>query len=211
MAIKLTTMSIVLSALLALSACASIQRPPFQKLESHEFGYRVENSVTPTEFKVTTVLPEKVDPKFAVFYASRAVAEECLNRGFSYFDIGVEGPHEVDGYCYASADHKGLGVEFGANGLELTPKRFVVSDLNGKTKTSLQKKDQILEIDGQPTTSIAQVKAIVAKAVDAGRAELDLKIKRGDDQELKIKEPIALFKNSSMGSQHLDLMRSKVP
>ena len=196
---------------LFLSGCASLEKPPFQKLESHTYGYQVESaSATSPMLTVKTILPEKYEPKLAITYASRAVAEECLTRGYEYFDTGVRGPHEVDGYCYKSADHKALGIEFTEGGLDQRPQHFIIDNLNGKTKTELKPKDELIELQGQPVESMAQIKAAVAAAVAGNQKTVDLSIKR-DDQRLKVKEPIALFKNSSMSSVQLDLMRSKVP
>lgn len=193
----------------SMSGCASARKPPFQSLAGHEYGYRIEDSPHKWVFKVQTVLPANVDDKYAVFYGYRAVGEECLVRGFPFFDVGVNSPNELDGYCYPSKDHDALGIEFTELGLVSRPQHFIVSSLNDKTKTQLQKKDEINEIDGLPVISLAQIKAAVAKTVLAGKTMLQIKINRGD-KSLTLKEPIAVFKNSSMGSDVLDLARSRV-
>ena len=83
-----------------MSGCSSASKPPFQTLSGHEYGYKVEDSPERWVFKVQSVLPPKIDEKYAVYYGYRAIGEECHERGFAYFDAGVNTPTELDGYCY---------------------------------------------------------------------------------------------------------------
>jgi hypothetical protein len=189
---------------LNLPACASL-KPKFQKGPG---GYQVADVSPPDAFVVTVDLMKKVDDKYAETYGLRAVAEECLSRGYDYFDFAAREPRVIEGYCYKTPDHPGLGVEFALKGLAETPQRFLVGDLNGKTKTGLEKGDELLEIDGQPPVIIANIKSHVFRDSVAKQKTIPLKVKRGD-QTLEIKEPIALFKNSSMGSAQLELLRSR--
>jgi len=186
--------------------CASL-KPKFQKGTP---GYSVEGTVGEQGFLVKTDLGAKADDKFVATYGFRAVGEECLAHGFEYFDIAPVNVHEVEGYCFKTPDHPALAVEFTERGLEARPQHFVVHGLNGKTKTSLEKGDEILAVENAAPTSIATFKTAVYKAANAKKRTVKLKIKR-DGKELEIQEPIALFKESALGSTQLDLVRSSVP
>jgi hypothetical protein len=197
--------SLLLASLISIlvSGCATT-KPKFQKGIP---GYRIADAISDTGFVVTMELGPHVDEKYSEVYGIRAIGEECLARGFNYFDFAIREPQSVEGFCYKTADHPGLGIEFAAKGLSVRPEQFVIADLNGKTKTLLQKGDEILEIDGKPPKNVATFKSKVFRASMTNQKTVDLKVKRGD-QVLQIKEPIALFKNSSMGSTQLDLLRA---
>ncbi len=189
---------------LLLSGCAST-KPVFKKGPR---GYNVVDVISSTAFVVTSELPPRTESKYIELYGIRAVGEECKSRGYDYFDFAVREPESIEGYCFKTPDKPGLGVEFSLAGLSVRPEKFVITDLNGKTKTLLQVKDEILEIEGKVPKNVAAIKAQVYRASMTNQKTLDLKIKRGDD-EIQIKEPIALFKNSTMGPTQLDLLRSR--
>lgn len=194
-----------LLAALLISGCATT-KPKFQKGTP---GYRVVDAISETAFVVSMELGPHVDDKFVEIYGLRAIGEECLARGFQYFDFAVREPQSIEGFCYQTADHPGLGIEFAAKGLAARPERFIVENLNGKTKTLLQKGDEIVEIEGKAPATVSTFKSKVYRATMTNQKTIDLKIKRGD-QTLVLKEPIALFKNSSLGPTQLDLLRSGV-
>jgi hypothetical protein len=191
-----------------LTGCASAL-PHFQKAAPGGLGYAISTLIAKNGFTVTTELGPKANEKYSIYYGYRVVGEECLARNFSYFDVAVVSPHEFEGYCYKTPDHPALGVEFQELGLASRPQRFVVGSLNQKTKTLLEKGDEIQMIDQTVPTSVATFKGAVFRASAAGHKTVDLKIFRGDVSQ-EIKEPIALFKDSSMGSTQLDLFRSRV-
>lgn len=186
-----------------ISGCATT-RPKFHKGTP---GYQVADAISSTAFVVTMDLGPKADAKYSEVYGIRAIGEECLARGFEYFDFAVREPQSIEGYCYKTVDHPGLGIEFADKGLAARPEKFIVANLNGKTKTMLEKGDEILEIDGKAPANVATFKAQTYRATMKNQKTVSLKLKRGD-QALEIKEPIALFKNSSMGPTQLDLLRS---
>lgn len=191
------------------SACAS-ERPKFQRATTpSDTGYAVVLQLGPNSFIMRTTLEGKVDTKYAIAYGHRAVGEECAKQNFPYFDVAVITPYELQGYCFKTPDHKALAVEFSARGLTSRPQRFFVDDLHGKTKTRLEKGDELLEIDNVPPLSIAMIKSLVYRAADEGHTSVNLRIHR-HDQDLDIREPIALFKNSALGATQLDLLRSRV-
>jgi hypothetical protein len=195
--------AILLLTVLVMAGCAST-KPKFHKGTP---GYRIADAISDTGFVVTMDLGPRVDEKYIEVYGLRAIGEECLKRGFEYFDFAIREPQSIEGYCYKTADHPGLGIEFGTKGLLVRPEKFVVESLNGKTKTSLEKGDEIIEIEGKTPQNVASFKSAAYRASMTNQKTIDMKVKRGD-QVLQIKEPIALFKNSSMGPTQLDLLRS---
>ena len=196
----------LMAALVFISGCATPPKPKFQKGTP---GYTVDGSISPQGFTVITDFGSYKDEKYSVLYGHRAVAEECNAKGFPFFDVAVIDSHHFEGYCFKTADHAALAVEFTASGLDARPQHFVVHDLYGKTNSKLEKGDEILLLEGVPVTSVGFVKAAVFRANNNKKTSVKLKIKRGD-QELEIQEPIALFKNSALGSTQLDLIRSRV-
>lgn len=203
---------VFIGACFLISGCAS-HLAPFQRASSNpsesQPGYTLTPGASAQTFNIKVDLKGQGDAKYAVYYAYRAVGEECLSRSFGYFDVGVNDPANVDGYCYPGPDHPALAVEFTTAGLDARPQAFVVGSLLGKTNTKLEKGDTIIGLEGASPRSVANFKAVVFRLSQAGRKTVDLKIKRAG-QDLEIKEPIALLKNSLMGSTQLDLFRSRV-
>ena len=93
-------------------------------------------------------LPGKTAVKTMPDYGLRAAGEECLHRGFQYFD-GVEiRPNSFEGFCFNSATRKSLAFSFLTAELKESHSHFIVENLNNKTNSQILKADEITSIDG---------------------------------------------------------------
>jgi hypothetical protein len=200
--------SIYFVSLLFLSACAT--SPIFQKSTNGSDGYSVQDLGRNDHFRITVKIPqENTTEKFIRNYGFRAVGEECLSRGFQFFDVAELDKTSIDGFCFKDSTRKSLAITFRADNLKESPSRFVVEDLNSKTNTQVKVNDEILLMDGKSLTSMAQIKSLVFSAVVNNKNALPLKLKR-QNQEMTVNEPIADFKNGALGASDLEAVRSAV-
>lgn len=187
-----------------LTSCA--HTPPFQKINSG-VGYKIENLEIKNSFKVTLKFSfSETTSKYLSNYAFRAVGEECLTRGLNNFESTKLDENTFNGYCFANKTYKALAVTFEESGLNKTPIRFIVEDLNNKTFTLLKINDEIINFDNIPLTSMTQIKHLVFSAADKKRTYVSLKIKR-TNSELIITEPLAEFAGSLGSKEDLDAVR----
>lgn len=187
-----------------LAACASA--PTFKKTSYGVNGYSVQDLTTKDHFQIIVNLPEGTDGKYFRNYGYRAVGEECLVRGFKFFDVGELDTTVFEGFCFQDASRKALAVSFQNNGLIQSPSRFVVDHLNNKTFTKLRPNDELLLIDNKPPISMINLKSLVFIAASNNKNELLLKIKR-QGREIKVMEPIADLKNGALDQKDLEALR----
>ena len=195
---KLVAALIVLSPLM-LSACAS--SPTFEKSSNGGNGYVVKDSRDQHVFDIDLLLPINVADSVRRDYGFRAVGEECAARGFQFFDVAEDLKQHFTGLCYATEAHKALGITFKKESLALTPPRFIVGDLNGKTASQLKVDDEVVSFDGQKLLSMGQVKIFVFNA-SLTSAAVSLNLVRGG-KPLKVNEPVAVFSSGLYTSKDL--------
>lgn len=189
---------------IVLSACAS--SPTFKKTSYGVDGYSVQDLATKDHFQVIVKLPEGTDSKYFRNYGYRAVGEECLARGFQFFDMGELDTTVFEGFCFPDANRKALAISFQNNGLIQSPSRFVVEHLNNKAVTKLRPNDELLLIDDKPPVSMINLKSLVFIAATNNKNALPLKIKR-QGREIKVMEPIADLKNGALDQNDLKSLR----
>lgn len=187
-----------------LSACASA--PTFKKTSYGVDGYSVQDLATKEHFQIIVKLPVGTDSKYFRNYGYRAVGEECLARGFEFFDVGELDTTVFEGFCFQDANRKALAISFQNNGLIQSPSRFVVDHLNNKTVTKLRPNDELLLIDDKPPVSMINLKSLVFVAAINNKNVLPLKIKR-QGREIKVMEPIADLKNGVLEKKDLESLR----
>lgn len=187
-----------------LSACVSA--PTFKKTSYGVEGYSVQNLATQDHFQVIIKLPEGTNSKYFINYGYRAVGEECLVRGFEYFDVGELDKTVFEGFCFQNSTRKALAINFQNNGLIQSPARFVVEHLNNKTATQLMPNDEILLIEEKAPNSMANLKSLVFVATTNNKSVIPIKIKR-QGREIKVIEPIADLKNGVFDKNDLKSLR----
>jgi len=193
--------------LLVLSACAS--KPSFQKNSNETIGYVIQNYATNDNFRVIVNLPQGTTEQYARNYGYRAVGEECLIRGFNFFDVGEVDGKVFEGFCFKDSVRKSLAVSFQNDGLVRSPKRFVIEYVNNKPSTKLKLNDELLLMDNKSPDSMANLKSLVFNAATNNKNFLPLKIRR-KGRELKVMEPIADLKNGVLDINDLDALRTFV-
>jgi hypothetical protein len=187
-----------------MSGCTTT--PIFQKSSGDYDGYSVQETNRKDHFRITIKVPSESSEKFRAAYGMRAVGEECLNRGFQYFDFTDLVSSAVDGFCFTSPNRRALGVTFESAGLKQTPQRFIVEDLNSKTSTLLKTNDEVITIGSESVTSMSQIKSIVFAGSDDSKNILPLKIKR-QGVVSTVNEPLANLKNGNLGQSELESFR----
>jgi hypothetical protein len=192
---------------LLLSACASV--PVFQKQADSGVGYKIQDLDSTENFRATVQLPPETSEKFIRNYAFRAVGEECEVRGFQFFDVGQLNATSFEGFCYLDSTRKSLALTFEKGGLEESPQKFVIEELNSKSNTKLQIGDEVISISGKNPTSMAEIKSIVFDASSKKLAALPLKITR-KGKELTVTEPMTDLKNGALGKPDLEALRTLV-
>lgn len=189
--------------LLILTGCASTQIP-FQK-NTNGVGYSIESKGS-ANFLVKTQLPSELDQKSIVMYVARSVGEECLARGFQYFDFTTPVNGSAEGFCFKENKRKAFAVTFTRQGLDSRPVEFVIEDLNHKTNSKLQVGDKVVKIDGRVISSVSDVKSLAfdfgQKNVNAVKMEL---IRKG--KSLTIIEPLADMTGGAYGPEYLLILR----
>lgn len=189
-----------------LTGCVSALK--FQK-NTGGIGYTIEDLDVKNSFKILVSLPSsQVTDKYLQKYAFRAAGEECLARGFAYFDFSYR-DGDFYGFCYPTKTSKSLAITFVDSGLDKNPKSFIIESLNSKTSTNLKIGDEVLAFDDKPITGMWQVKYFVFEAADKKRNSMQLKIKR-NQKELTVVEPLAEFSGYVYTDENLQALRKSV-
>lgn len=188
---------------LLLSACGSA--PKFQKT-GDETGYKIEELELKNSFRV--IVPEYSISQYKVKYAFRAAGEECLARGFEYFDFSDRGL-DFYGFCYPTGISKSLAITFISSELDKNPPQFIVESLNNKPLTNLKAGDEILAINEQPSQAMWKIKYSVFLANNERKQDIKLRIRRGSD-ELTVAEPLVNFSGYLYGKENLEALRKSV-
>jgi len=194
-----------ISFVFALAGCASATK--FQKTDAGP-GYSVKELDAKDHLEVSVRLGDGAAAERVRDYGWRAVGEECHSRGFGYFSAVDVTPSTFEGFCYTSSTVKSMAITFQSAGLEAEPKKFVVEGLNGKTGTKLMVGDELLKMNGQKLTSMAQIKSLVFVSSKT-KNSLPVEVVRGG-KTMKLEEPLAQTANGAFGQDMLDRLRSKV-
>jgi len=189
------------------SGCAAV---PFKKTDSGH-GYQVINGKHPDNFTVKFNLPENMHTRSLDRYYARAVGEECLERGYSHFLNSSTKDGETTGFCYKSNVRKGLGPSYSRANYMAVPPKFIIENLNSKSRTNLKINDEVLLVEKQKATSMAhfhQIMFDISKRQPLP-SEVSVVIKR-DGKEVSLKEPLADMPESSFGPDDLMELRQTV-
>jgi len=198
-------MKIVIAACLLLAGCASTQIP-FQK-GSDSPGYTVQEK-SPANLAIQTKLPADLEQKSIHRYVARAVGEECLERGFSYFDLTEPKNGAVEGFCFKENKRKAVGITFQAEPRKQNPELLIVEHLNNKTQTFLQPGDQILKAGNQNLNSVGDLKILAFQSGAQNKSEVQLELVRAG-KKLQIKEPLVDMTEGAYGPQDLSALRKR--
>ena len=173
----------------------------FQKLDT-AVGYSIENKKNADNFLIKPRFPENIETREIMLYLVKAAGEECLTRGFKFFDFTNPQDGVAEGFCFSENIRKAFAIKFEDAPLKELPPRFIVEDLMGKTLSKLQVKDQVLAVDGKKISSVSELKSLAFATGKTKKAEFKLEIKR-DGKDLKITEPLAELKNGAFGPDDL--------
>ncbi|MEK6628649.1 MAG: hypothetical protein AABY53_08480 [Bdellovibrionota bacterium] len=200
---------IILMNILAIIGAVIISptRPSFKKNTDGTIGYVIQDLSSKDNFRVIVQLPAETPEKYTHDYGSRAAGEECVERGFQFFDVGKLAPSAFEGFCFTDSTRKSLTITFQMNGLASSPQRFIIEGLNSKKNTQLQVNDEVLSIANEIPTSIAHVKSLVFIASSNKRTSLPVKVMR-QGKEVTVTEPIVDLKNGAFGESYLEDLRS---
>lgn len=199
---------LILFSAILFSSCTSI--PIFQKTTDNNEGYKVQDLDSKNNFRVTIQLPSiPSSDKLVRYYGFRAVGEECLARGFHFFDVGELTTHIFEGFCFTSSTRKSLAATFDKKELQKNPIHFIVESLNKKSRSQLKINDEILMVNEKPLVSVGQLKSLIFAEAENKKTSVDLKIRR-KNSELNITELLADFKNSTYGQGDLEDLRLKI-
>ena len=191
----------------AVGSVGCTSAPKFEKSNGTS-GYSVRNLSGQTHFSVDLLLPSDTSRETLKHYGWRAIGEECLARGFQFFDVSDENPTRYVGFCYSGNERKSLALTFTLDGLEKNPPKFVVEDLNNKSSTLVKLGDEVTQIANETPTSMAHIKSIVYQATQSSNT-IPLKVRR-NGKEIEVKEPVALFKEGILGSEDLKALRQQI-
>ncbi len=154
------------------------------------------------------MLPSDTSKNTLKIYGWRAIGEECLSRGFEFFDISDESPIQFVGFCYSTNERKALAITFRKNELQQTPRKFIVEDLNNKSATNVRIKDELLAIGDQKLISMGQLKSVVFGVTQKSNSIPVSLLRNG--KLLEVNEPIALLKSGVLGKSDLENLRREI-
>ncbi|MES2854338.1 MAG: hypothetical protein V4692_00665 [Bdellovibrionota bacterium] len=196
----------------AVSTVACASQTKFQKSEDN--GYQIADSSSKDRFTVTVRLPSESSDRRRWDFAYRAVGEECLVRGFSYFEPVLMVPRDAhpivaEGLCFPGEVRKAMGIGFAQSGLNENPVRLVIESLNSKTNSKLQVGDEVLEFKGRTPVRNTDMKLWVFEAAPAD-ATAKWKIRRSG-KVLEVDEPYAQTSGLGYGPKDLESVRRDLP
>lgn len=187
--------------------CGCSSAPVFQK-KTTGMGYVVKDLSQKGHFEVTLDLPTDIPEDFIFIYGMRAIGEECLLRGYDFFDTAEITEFKREAFCYSENVRTALGVTFKGPGLKKQPAEFVVENLNGKNPTKLAVKDQLISLNGTVLTSMAQLKGIVFQQ-PSRKISLSVEFSR-DGKKMTAEEPLVNLRDSMFGKKDLDDFRKEI-
>jgi hypothetical protein len=196
---------LLLGSLFFITNCST--SPKFEKSNGSS-GYTVKELTSKNHFEITLLLPSDTSKNTLKVYGWRAIGEECLNRGFEFFDISDEEPNKYVGFCYPTNERKALAITFKANGLQESPRKFVVEDLNSKSVTNIKIDDEVLAVAGQKLVSMGQLKSVVFASTQKSNSMSVSLLRNG--KPLEINEPVALLKSGILGKADLENLRREI-
>ncbi len=189
-----------------LAGCAS-NEVPFQKL-SAGIGYSLEEKGQPDNFIVKMELPKNIDSKILNSYAARAIGEECLVRGFAFFDFTDVVTSSSEGFCFKENKRKSLAISFEQKAMAMNPPEFLIANLNQKSQTNLQVGDKILRVDGKDMVSVSNLKSLIFFYGKQQNDKVQLDVQR-DGKNFSVKEPIADLTGGAFGPEDLKDLRQR--
>jgi hypothetical protein len=199
-------MKLLMTLILALIGCAS-QQVPFQK-SNNSVGYSVEEKNT-DNFIIKSQLPADSDPKWIYKYIGRAVGEECLQKGFDFFDYTEPQNGVSEGFCFKENKRKALAVTFVPAGLDSTPTEFVGENLNQKSNTSLQVGDKFVKVEGKKIESVSELKSLAFSNRNKKGLNVKIELVRAD-KNLTINEPLADMTGGCYDQESLASLRDSI-
>jgi hypothetical protein len=160
---------------LFLVGCAA--RPPFHKMDNGT-GYIVKPGPFKEMVEVHIELPSNVDERFRDDYLLRAAGEECLERGFPYYDFGYKSSTTVSVICYPTVKKPSLSVGIDPKiALSKHPKLQVEEPENGMPGP-FKPFDVIRKVGGAEISTIGELKEKIFLASRENAKTVTLQIER---------------------------------
>lgn len=191
---------------LVLLGCSS--SPVFQKRTELGDGYSIQDLSKNSHFEVILNISNDLPEKYIYQYGLRAVGEECLSRGFNYFDIGQYSQLKYVAYCYEDNLKNSLGISFQSVKTENQQVDLIVEGLNGKKNTLIEIGDKILSVEGEILTSIPQLKNLIFKLPNK-KLKVQVDLSR-NGKKMTIDEPLVNLRDSTLGKKDLEDLRLEV-
>lgn len=197
-------MRIILLLTFLLSACAS--PPAFRKASENEFGYAIKASDRLEIFDVRAAMPETAAPEFRLDYLTRAAGEECLARGFMFWDIGSLGTNALRAFCFKRPSKKSLGVLMNTK----NPKALVVEDTVPNSYSPFRANDVVRKIGGVEVENIGGFKEQIFRLSESDRREVTVNIERSGIA-LSLQAPFSEQREAIFTPEMLETLRKKLP
>jgi|GEM_PF-5244966 len=194
----------ILLLLLVLSGCSSL--PAFRKASEQNFGYAIKPSDRADIFDVHAALPEAVSAEFRLQYLTRAAGEECLARGFLFWDIGATGANSLRAFCSKQPGKKSLGVILNAK----LPKAIVIEDTIVNSYAPFRPYDVVKKIGGVEVENAGSFKEQIFRLGDSERKTVTVAIERSGIA-LAVEAPFSEQRGTMLTPEVLESLRQKTP
>jgi hypothetical protein len=187
---------------LLLAACSS---PAFRKSES-EPGYTVHDSTRREIFNVRAKLPAGTKQEQRLAYLTRAAGEECLARGFLFWDIGPLSASSLRAFCYKGRNRKSLGVILNNGNI----KQLTVQDTVVNSRSPFQANDVVRKIGGVDVDTAGDFKEQIFLLAENGAKDVTVKVERSGIA-LSLSAPFSEQRETVLTPEILEDLRKKVP
>jgi hypothetical protein len=125
--------------------------------------------------------------------ANRIVGEECKRQQLKFYDLAIDGPKEITGFCSSTPTKRGLGIQFEDSPSDEGASALKVS-ASTKKITHINKGDVIEKLNGRKIQTLSALKAELWKLRSDPRTEIDLTVERAG-KRVEIHEPLILNEN----------------
>ena len=194
---------------LLLSACSSA--PYFRKAaDPKDHGYTVKDSPEKEVFDVAVRLPSGTNLDDRYDYLVRAVGEECLARGFLFFDVGPIDTDEARGFCYPKNRKPSLGIHFDLMAFAAKEAVIRVLEVESGVATSLRPRDVIRKVGSKEIETLADYKSEIRRLGAEGNKTVTVSVERSGIA-LNLQAPLAEFREKIYSPDKLEALRKKLP
>jgi len=188
---------VILSLLLA--ACSSL--PRFEKS-----GYSIQSSERTEIFDVRISLPAGISTEQRIEYMTRAAGEECLARGFLFWDIGTLTVNSLRAFCYKQANKKSIGVSMDPKNI----KELTVEDTLNNAHAPFKPRDVVRKIGGVEVYNAGSFKEQIFRLAESGGKTVTVKVERSGIA-LTLEAPFSEHREAVLTPELLEALRKKIP